>query len=86
MDKIQKPPDRQLSFQVDNIIKPNTDINTLISTYGKPHETSDEFKDGMTDSAGWVKWNTKEWQLHCHVDEFKIVMVTLMEPDWYPGK
>lgn len=73
-------------FQVDNVIKPLTDINNVILAYGKPDETGDGFKIGNSELNGWVKWNSDTWQLHCEIDNSKVVMITLMQPDWVPGK
>lgn len=72
-------------FAVDAVITPNVDIHRVVKALGNPNETEDGFTIGDK-TSGWVKWNTKAYQLHCEVSDSKIFMVTLMEPDWYPGK
>ncbi|MBT1704763.1 hypothetical protein [Chryseosolibacter indicus] len=74
-------------FSVDGVITPNVDIEKVIHAYGKPDEKADDYEVGAKNSPGWVKWLEKGYQLHCQVDDnAKVFMVTLMPPDWYPGK
>lgn len=72
-------------FQVDPNITPNIEIKKVIAVYGEPDVTGSGFNIGDTQLGGWVKWKTKSYQLHCEVIDSKVVMVTMMKPDWEPG-
>ncbi|MBT1689469.1 hypothetical protein [Dawidia soli] len=72
-------------FVVDAVVTPNVDIRNVVKVLGNPSETEEGFTIGDK-TSGWVKWITKAYQLHCQVSDSEIYMVTLMEPDWYPGK
>lgn len=71
-------------FQVDDLIKPNTNIHKVVSHYGKPNEEGDGTKIGNTQLGKWMKWKREKFQLHCEIIRSRIVMVTIMEPDWNP--
>jgi hypothetical protein len=73
-------------LQVDSNIRSTTQIKQLISIYGTPDETGSGYSPDDKSPSGWVKWKLKELQLHCEFENGKIKMVTLMEPNWYPGK
>lgn len=73
------------NLPIDGVTKLNGDIRDVIKTLGRPDEKEDGFTN-IEKGVGWVKWNTSAYQLHCHVNDARITMVTIMEPDWYPGK
>jgi hypothetical protein len=70
-------------YQVDNIIKPHTTIQSVIEHLGKPDESGGGFEIGKL--YGWVKWNTDLYQLHLEINDSKIIRITIMEPHWDPG-
>ncbi|MCE3228461.1 MAG: hypothetical protein K0S32_3012 [Bacteroidetes bacterium] len=71
-------------YQVDKILKADSDINAAIKAYGKPNETGMGYS--ANNQTGWVKWHLPAYQLHCEVKYSKVKMVTLMEPKWSAGK
>jgi len=73
-------------FQVDNVVTPSVLIQKVIDAYGEPDVTGGGTETGGVNLGGWMKWVTKSYQLHCEIINSKVVMVTLMKPDWYPGK
>ncbi|HMC99473.1 MAG TPA: hypothetical protein VKH37_04940 [Ferruginibacter sp.] len=72
-------------FQVDKIIKPNVTIQKVLAYLGKPNETGKGIPIGGLQLGDWMKWNRKKYQVHCEYKNSKVIMVTLMHPDWTPG-
>jgi hypothetical protein len=73
-------------YQVDTVIEPNANINTVTKHLGKPDETGKGMKIGKTKLGDWAKWKTNSYQLHCEIIDSKIVMVTIMRPNWEAGE
>jgi hypothetical protein len=72
-------------YPVDGVITPYINIKKVIEVLGNPDEKGGDFKLNNPQS-GWVKWNTKAYQLHCEINDTKVTMVTIMNPDWFPGR
>lgn len=73
-------------FQVDSVITPNVPIQNVFDTYGRPDQRGTGSEIGGIQLGGWIKWIREDYQLHCEIVDEKVVMVTLMQPDWEPGK
>ena len=72
-------------FQVDSVITPNIPIQNVFDAYGRPDQRGTGSEIGGVQLGGWIKWNRADCQLHCEIVDGKVVMVTLMKPDWEPG-
>lgn len=73
-------------FQVDEYIGPGFSFSKAIEVYGTPNKTGGGFSMEKTGTNGWIKWEMEKLQLHCTITQGRITMVTLMEPNWFPGK